>query len=172
MKGPLGFSADDLLPETLALQRKLAEGLKILPGVEDVDYGATARQEVWRGGRVVLYRFIGDKPPSKRVPLLIVYALVNRPYMVALQADRSLVRGLLAQGEDVYVLDWGYPDRSERYPHPGGLPAALHRWRGQYPARTSRGRGHRPASASAGAAPSRCAMRRCDRKKCAAWSRW
>ncbi|HEY9256186.1 MAG TPA: class III poly(R)-hydroxyalkanoic acid synthase subunit PhaC [Stenotrophomonas sp.] len=115
MKGPLGFSADDLLQETLALQRKLAEGLKILPGVEDVDYGATARQEVWRDGRVVLYRFIGDKPPSKRVPLLIVYALVNRPYMVDLQADRSLVRGLLAQGEDVYVLDWGYPDRSERY---------------------------------------------------------
>lgn len=115
MKGPLGFSGDDLLQETLALQRKLAEGLKILPGVEDVDYGATARQEVWRDGRVVLYRFIGDKPPSKHVPLLIVYALVNRPYMVDLQADRSLVRGLLAQGEDVYVLDWGYPDRSERY---------------------------------------------------------
>ncbi len=115
MKGPLGFSADDLLQESLAFQRKLAEGLKVLPGVEAVDYGATERQEVWRDGRVVLYRFVGDKPPTARVPLLIVYALVNRPYMVDLQADRSLVRGLLAQGEDVYVLDWGYPDRSERY---------------------------------------------------------
>ncbi|MDG2524300.1 class III poly(R)-hydroxyalkanoic acid synthase subunit PhaC [Stenotrophomonas sp. HITSZ_GD] len=115
MKGPLGFNADDLLQETLAFQRKLAEGLKVLPGVDEVDYGATARQEVWRDGRVVLYRFVGDTPPTARVPLLIVYALVNRPYMVDLQADRSLVRGLLAQGEDVYVLDWGYPDRSERY---------------------------------------------------------
>ncbi|HEY0332170.1 MAG TPA: class III poly(R)-hydroxyalkanoic acid synthase subunit PhaC [Stenotrophomonas sp.] len=115
MKGPLGFSTEDLLQETLAFHRKLAEGLKVLPGVREVDYGVTARQEVWRDGRVVLYRFVGDKAPTAKVPLLIVYALVNRPYMVDLQLDRSLVQGLLAQGEDVYVLDWGYPDRSERY---------------------------------------------------------
>jgi len=25
------------------------------------------------------------------------------------------VRGLLERGEDVYILDWGYPDRSDRY---------------------------------------------------------
>jgi len=39
MKGPLGFNADDLMQETLAMQRKLMEGLKLLPQVEDVDYG-------------------------------------------------------------------------------------------------------------------------------------
>ncbi|UYK86681.1 class III poly(R)-hydroxyalkanoic acid synthase subunit PhaC [Xanthomonas sacchari] len=115
MKGPLSFSSDDLVQETLELQRKLLEGLRVLPGLDTVDYGATARQEVWRDGKVVLYRFVGERPPTAKVPLLIVYALVNRPYMVDLQADRSLVQGLLALGEDVYVLDWGYPDRSERY---------------------------------------------------------
>lgn len=115
MKGPLGFTAEDLVQETLAMQRKLMEGLRLLPSVEDVDYGATAREEVWRDGNVVLYRFVGGQAPTRRRPLLIVYALVNRPYMVDLQADRSLVRGLLALGHDVYVLDWGYPDRSERY---------------------------------------------------------
>ncbi|MEE7548207.1 class III poly(R)-hydroxyalkanoic acid synthase subunit PhaC [Xanthomonas sp. Kuri4-1] len=115
MKGPLGFNGDDLLQETLAMQRKLLEGLKVLPGVDDVGYGATERREVWRDGKVVLYRFVGETAPTARVPLLIVYALVNRPYMVDLQADRSLVKGLLALGQDVYVLDWGYPDRSERY---------------------------------------------------------
>lgn len=115
MKGPLGFNAEDLLQETLAMQRKLLDGLTLLPSVEDVDYGATAREEVWRDGKVVLYRFVGDDAPVQRTPLLIVYALVNRPYMVDLQADRSLVQRLLALGHDVYVLDWGYPDRSERY---------------------------------------------------------
>ena len=114
-KGPLGFNADDLLQETLSMQRKLMEGLQLLPSVDDVDYGVTAREEVWRDGKVVLYRFVGDTPPTSTRPLLIVYALVNRPYMVDLQADRSLVQKLLALGEDVYVLDWGYPDRSERY---------------------------------------------------------
>lgn len=115
MKGPLGFNADDLMQETLAMQRKLLEGLTLLPQVEDVDYGVTAREEVWRDGKVVLYRFVGEQAPTRRTPLLIVYALVNRPYMVDLQADRSLVQKLLALGQDVYVLDWGYPDRSERF---------------------------------------------------------
>jgi polyhydroxyalkanoate synthase len=35
--------------------------------------------------------------------------------MVDLQADKSIVRNLLALGEDVYVIDWGYPDRSDRF---------------------------------------------------------
>ena len=115
MKGPLGFNADDLMQETLAMQRKLMEGLQLLPSVDDVDYGVTAREAVWSDGKVVLYRFVGDTPPVHKRPLLIVYALVNRPYMVDLQTDRSLVQKLLALGHDVYVLDWGYPDRSERY---------------------------------------------------------
>jgi len=115
MTGPLGFSAEDLMQETLWIQRKLREGLKLLSGVDDVNYGATEREEIWRDGKVVLYRFIGEQAPVAKTPLLIVYALVNRPYMVDLQADRSLVKGLLSHGQDVYVLDWGYPDRSERY---------------------------------------------------------
>ncbi|MBN8769041.1 MAG: class III poly(R)-hydroxyalkanoic acid synthase subunit PhaC [Stenotrophomonas nitritireducens] len=115
MKGPLGFGMDDLLQEALQLRRKLADGLKLLPDVEDVGYGATAREEVWSDGKVKLYRFIGAQPPSGQPPLLIVYALVNRPYMVDLQDGRSLVQKLLAAGQDVYVLDWGYPDRSERF---------------------------------------------------------
>jgi polyhydroxyalkanoate synthase len=47
--------------------------------------------------------------------VLIVYALVNRPYMVDLQEDRSIVRSLLDGGLDVYLIDWGYPDSGDRY---------------------------------------------------------
>jgi polyhydroxyalkanoate synthase subunit PhaC len=109
------FDPQQLVTEAASFQRKLAAGLETLRQVDDVDYGATPRQEVWRDGKVVLYRFIGDKAPTAKVPLLICYALVNRPYMVDLQEDRSIVRGLLARGEDVYLVDWGYPDRSDRY---------------------------------------------------------
>lgn len=115
MNGPLDISPEALAEEALALQQKLAAGLRTLAEVENIDYGATRREEVWRDGKVVLYRFVGDNVPTAPVPLLIGYALVNRPYMVDLQSDRSLVRGLLAQGEDVYIIDWGYPDRSDRF---------------------------------------------------------
>ncbi|MBX9403454.1 class III poly(R)-hydroxyalkanoic acid synthase subunit PhaC [Lysobacter sp. BMK333-48F3] len=115
MTAPINFSAESLAQEAMQAQQKLRAGLESLRQVENIDYGATEREEVWRDGKVVLYRFRGDKAPTAKVPLLIAYALVNRPYMVDLQADKSIVRGLLERGEDVYILDWGYPDRSDRY---------------------------------------------------------
>jgi len=115
MNGPLNIRLDSLLEEAGKFQQKLEAGLHTLREVHDIDYGATAREEIWRDGKVVLYRFIGERKPTAKVPLLICYALVNRPYMVDLQDDRSLVKGLLARGEDVYLLDWGYPDRSDRF---------------------------------------------------------
>ncbi len=120
LHSPIAFTPDALAREAMQLQSKLRAGLETLPKVEDIDYGATEREEVWRDGKVVLYRFRGDRidggrRPTAKVPLLIAYALVNRPYMVDLQSNKSIVRGLLERGEDVYILDWGYPDRSDRY---------------------------------------------------------
>src|SRR5690554_6815442 len=115
MYGPLNITPAGLAEEAMRLQQKLAAGLQVLREVDDVDFGATRREEVWRDGKVVLYRFIGEREPTARVPMLIAYALVNRPYMVDLQEDKSLVRQLLARGEDVYIIDWGYPDRSDRF---------------------------------------------------------
>lgn len=115
MTGPLNISPAKLAQEAARFQQKLAAGLQTLREVDDVEYGVTAKQEVWRDGKTVLYRFIGDKKPTAKVPLLISYALVNRPYMVDLQDDKSIVRNLLARGEDVYIIDWGYPDRSDRF---------------------------------------------------------
>ena len=115
MNGPLNFTPQGLAQEAMQLQAKLAAGIGTLREVDDVDYGITRREEVWRDGKVVMYRFRGDTAPTATVPLLISYALVNRPYMVDLQSDKSIVRGLLARGEDVYIIDWGYPDRSDRF---------------------------------------------------------
>jgi polyhydroxyalkanoate synthase len=113
--GPLNLTPDALARESAQMQAKLGAAFDTLRSVGDCDYGASVREEVWRDGKVALYRFRGEKTPSATVPLLICYALVNRPYMVDLQSDKSIVRGLLERGEDVYILDWGYPDRSDRY---------------------------------------------------------
>jgi len=57
----------------------------------------------------------GERAPTAKTPTLIVYALVNTVWMTDLQPDRSLVRNLLAQGEDVYLIEWGYPDGADRW---------------------------------------------------------
>lgn len=112
--GPVRITSEEALREFTRFGEKLARGMRVLREVADVDYGATPREAVWQDGKLVLYRFRGERAPSARVPVLIVYALVNRPYMVDLQHDRSIVRGLLEAGEDVYLIDWGYPDASDR----------------------------------------------------------
>ncbi|HVV97938.1 MAG TPA: class III poly(R)-hydroxyalkanoic acid synthase subunit PhaC [Rhodanobacteraceae bacterium] len=112
---PVKIEPARVLDETLKMQKKLAAGLTTLRSLDDVDYGATDKEAVYREDKLVVYRFKGANKPTAKVPILIVYALVNRPYMVDLQSDRSLVKNLLAQGEDVYLIDWGYPDRADRW---------------------------------------------------------
>lgn len=77
--------------------------------------GCSQKDVVWQSGKLTLYRYAPITRPSNAAPLLIVYALVNRPYMMDLQEDRSLIRGLLASGREVYLVDWGYPDGADRF---------------------------------------------------------
>jgi polyhydroxyalkanoate synthase len=77
--------------------------------------GCSQKETVFQFGKLTLYRYRPIARPSKAAPLLIVYALVNRPYMMDLQEDRSLIRGLLNEGLDVYLVDWGYPDGADRF---------------------------------------------------------
>jgi len=52
--------------------------------------------------------------PRFAEPVLICYALVNRPYILDLQGDRSVVRQLVERGFDVYLIDWGVPADGDR----------------------------------------------------------
>jgi len=113
--GPININPKDALDEVARFSQKLTASAKVLREVDDVHYGATDKEEIYREDKLVLYHFVGDKKPTAKTPILIVYALVNRPFMTDLQADRSLVRNLLAHGEDVYLIDWGYPDAADRY---------------------------------------------------------
>jgi polyhydroxyalkanoate synthase len=97
---------------------RLTRGLKALHEVGEVVIGSAAKDVVLRFEKLVVYRYrplAEVEVPRIRTPLLICYALVNRPYMMDLQPDRSLIRGLLQRGVDVYLIDWGYPDGADRY---------------------------------------------------------
>lgn len=79
---------------------------------DKIQVGVTPKLEIYREDKIVLYRF---RPvvDSLNIPILIVYALVNRPYIVDLQEERSLVANLLKLGLDVYLIDWGYPTQDD-----------------------------------------------------------
>lgn len=49
------------------------------------------------------------QPQQPQQPLLIVYAPINQFHILDLNSNKSVVRNLLSNGLDVYLLDWGYP---------------------------------------------------------------
>ena len=109
------FDGGKALEEAAAFSRRLADGVKAVAGIGEVQVGCSAKDPVYAEDKLTLYRFRPLAPDAGMPPVLLCYALVNRPYMVDLQEDRSLVRGLLERGLDVYLIDWGYPDGADRF---------------------------------------------------------
>ena len=112
---PFQIRPDEILHEVNQFNAKLAQGINTLAEIGDIEVGVSRKTPVYQEDKMVLYRFEPRVKKTNPVPLLIVYALVNRPYMADLQDGRSMVQGLLNAGLDVYLIDWGYPDSADRY---------------------------------------------------------
>ncbi len=97
------------------MNSKLVKGATLLTDVDAIDVGTAPKQVVYTEDKLTMYRYQPEKAKACGVPVLVVYALVNRPYMLDIQPDRSFIRNLLNQGLDVYIIDWGYPSGSDRY---------------------------------------------------------
>lgn len=114
---PIQIRPEEAMHDLIELNRKVVKGIETLSRIreENIQVGVSAKEAVYREDKLVLYHFTPLVEQLLPVPVLIVYALVNRPYMADLQADRSLVRNLLNLGLDVYLIDWGYPSRGDRW---------------------------------------------------------
>ncbi len=110
----LQLHADGVSKEVAAFEESVRRGLGVLRRVGEVTVGATPRTIIFEIEGVRLYRYGDGEAAHHGIPLLIVYALVNRPEMADLQAGRSLIASLMARGFDVYLIDWGYPGGADR----------------------------------------------------------
>jgi len=76
-----------------------------------VAVGETPSRVVYTENKLELHQYESLTDDQHDVPILIVYALINRPYILDLQPDRSVVRRLLEAGHDVYLIDWNEPSQ-------------------------------------------------------------
>jgi polyhydroxyalkanoate synthase len=74
-----------------------------------VDVGQTANEVVYEENKLKLRHYESRTEEQHEVPILVTYALINKPYILDLQPDRSVIRTLLEEGFDVYMVDWGEP---------------------------------------------------------------
>jgi len=112
---PFDLNPQAISKEILDFNNKLASGVNTFTNLGETPTGVSDKESVYSEDKLVLYHYKSRSKKQNKVPVLIVYALVNRPYMADLQEDRSLIRGLLDAGMDVYLIDWGYPDDADRY---------------------------------------------------------
>jgi polyhydroxyalkanoate synthase len=94
---------------------KLMSGFQIFLKMPEISVGTTPHEIIYIEDKMKLLHFIPTVEKTHPVPILMVYALVNRYYILDLQPDKSVVRKLLDDGFDVYIIDWGYPSGMDRY---------------------------------------------------------
>lgn len=111
---PFTINPQQINSEINRFNRKLTQGLNTLSELGDIDVGVSEKKCIYKQDKLCLYRYKARTEKQNRVPVLIVYALVNRPYMADLQEGRSLIQGMLDAGLDVYLIDWGYADDADK----------------------------------------------------------
>jgi polyhydroxyalkanoate synthase len=92
----------------LILQRYtlLQQMLATLPAVPT---GQTPRELIWTRNKARLYHYLPQCDQRYPLPILLVYSLMNKPYILDLRPGSSLIEYLLQQGYAIYLLDWGIP---------------------------------------------------------------
>ena len=71
----------------------------------------TPKTLIWTLNKAKLYRYVPVVPAEKRhkIPLLLVFAIMNRPHVLDLRPGHSFVEYMRDRGYDIFLLDWGAP---------------------------------------------------------------
>jgi len=101
--------------DTAKFYDQLRKAREVLMSPLETEIAVTPYDVVWQEDRVKLKHYHPRTEPSLKTPLFIVYAQVNRETMLDLQPGRSVVETFLNAGLDIYMLDWGYPTRKDRF---------------------------------------------------------
>jgi polyhydroxyalkanoate synthase subunit PhaC len=94
------------------LPRASVEFANVILTTPDATIGATPRDVVWTHRATTLYRYRSSQREHP-VPILLVFALINRPEIFDLRSGNSFVEFLLSEGFDVFLVDWGVPDEED-----------------------------------------------------------
>jgi polyhydroxyalkanoate synthase len=104
----------DRLAEALAVKARYGAEYYADPARTPV--GQSPREAVHREGKITLYRYTppAGAPARQGDPVLIVYSVINLPYILDLVPGYSFIEHLISQGLDVYLVEWGETTPGDR----------------------------------------------------------
>jgi polyhydroxyalkanoate synthase subunit PhaC len=103
------------LDEGFAQMRRMNNLPQVWRKAQRVKKGVSPSEVVYEEDRLKLLHYLSDTPVKYKTPLLFVYALVNRPYILDLKVGRSVVANFVNRGFDTYLVDWGVPTYADRH---------------------------------------------------------
>lgn len=84
-------------------------GSRALEPIRD-NVNRTPSEIIQMNGKFSLIHYKAVVKQKYKTPVLVVYSLINRHYILDLLPKVSVINSLLKQGFDVYATDWGTPD--------------------------------------------------------------
>ncbi|MEO6831047.1 MAG: class III poly(R)-hydroxyalkanoic acid synthase subunit PhaC [Chitinophagaceae bacterium] len=109
----MNFNPMELMEELTATSKKLAKGYETLSEIDTVDVATTPKELVWQRDKVKIFHYTSEHKIKCKTPVLVSFAMLNRHDVLDLQQDRSLMKKLLDEGLDIYIMDWGYPTKAD-----------------------------------------------------------
>ena len=104
-----------LVDENCAAMGRLTYLSTLWQRAQRVRKGVSPAETVYEEDRLKLRHYLSSDRPDHRTPLVFIYALVNRPYILDLKTGRSVVANFVDQGFDTYLVDWGIPTDADRH---------------------------------------------------------
>ena len=101
--------------EACANVGRLAQVPTLAQRAQRVRKGVSPSEIVYEEDRLKLRHYQREDKPKFRTPVVVVYALVNRPYILDLKPGRSVVAHFIERGFDTYLVDWGVPTYADRH---------------------------------------------------------
>ena len=87
-------------------------GIRYLAPPSAWQVGQSPKQTVWQRDKVEVWRY-ANPAITQPLPLLLVMSVVTRTYIFDLLPGDSIVERLVAEGFDVYLVEWGVPDAAD-----------------------------------------------------------
>ena len=106
---------DKMVKEFEENSRKLEKMRSLLYTAGDIEVGSTPHEVIDETRTYRLAHYYPLVSKLSKTPVLLVYALINKSYILDLQPDKSWIRNLLRQGFDVYLIDWKTPTNIEKF---------------------------------------------------------
>ncbi len=99
----------EVIDRTSDFIQKMMKWNRMLLSPLPVETGLTPHKTVYRKHKTKLLRYAPSGEKVHSTPIVIAFALVNKPYVLDLIPRRSVIEFLVSRGFDVYLVDWGVP---------------------------------------------------------------